>query len=648
MKCFSYLFVILIGWLCTFSNHELGLSRVRAEVLLSHATEKIGHIQDLQYWLEPQGSDDELTLDALRGQLWETSEDSTLNLGSVDKSLWLRFQLDSQLNSESKWIIKLGWPMLQNVSLHVYDNYSHRWLSDMQISNWASYQSGVDPFPHVLPIQIPPHANLEIYIRVESTANLVVPIAIYSDQSYRHWVSSHNLLIGTFFGMLIALLSYNLWLFLFLRDEKYGYYTLYVVCIACYTFATTGVGLAYFWSESSWLNQHIYGMSSTACFLAAALFSREFLNLQQYGGWVLQINYCGRLLWSLMLVAMTLFSNQKLFMFSDFLGVLTCSGAMLSSSYLWYRGDISAKYLTLGWGPLICITGVMLASLLDWFGYWGGILYLQAGGFGVELLFLSMAVAERVSRSRREKLIAQEQALMMENKAQQSYAREAQMQLQWLEMERQTKDILTMEVERKTRELKLALSSLEQANLELSERSHTDALTKVANRGYLDERLLHALQRAQREQQSLAIMMLDIDHFKKLNDDYGHQVGDECLQHVAQLFKQFVTRDCDLVGRYGGEEFCLFILGQTLSTTLDLAENIRQAVSRIECQRYSDISITISIGVCWGIPEPETRVEDLISNADSALYRAKFNGRNRVEYCDEIKDAIIDADLVHL
>ncbi len=614
--------------------------------MLSQSTNKINHIEDLQYWIETKAFSNELILERLRSQLWETTNASTLNLGGVDKAVWLRFQLDSQMNQVSKWIIKLGWPMLKNVSLRVYDNQSHQWLPDLQILNWAAYPSGVDPFPHALPLQIPPHANFEIYIRVESNANLIVPITIYSDQTYRQWVSTHNLLIGLFFGMLFALLSYNFWLFLFLRDKKYGCYCLYVVCVACYTSATTGVGLAYLWQESSWLGQHIYGISSTACFLAAGLFSREFLNLKQYGGWVYQMNFCARVTWMSLLVLMILFSQPKLFVLSDLLGFVTCLGAIISSCYLWFRGDISSKYLTFGWGALISITAVMLASLLGWVDYWSGVLHFQTGGFCIELLFLSIAVAERVSQGRKEKLEAQQKALKMENQAHLSYAREIQLQQQWLQLERQSKDILTLEVERKTRELKLALHSLEQANQELSKRSHTDALTQVANRGYLDERLSHALQVAKREGKSLAVMMLDIDHFKRLNDDYGHQTGDECLRYVAQVLKPFVKKECDLLGRYGGEEFCLFMLGQTFNSALETAESIRQAIQDIRYQDNPSIHITMSIGLCCAVPERETRVEDFISGADSALYRAKFNGRNRIEHNDVVKTKTLDVSPV--
>ena len=127
--------------------------------------------------------------------------------------------------------------------------------------------------------------------------------------------------------------------------------------------------------------------------------------------------------------------------------------------------------------------------------------------------------------------------------------------------------------------------------------------------------------------------MIDIDHFKKYNDKYGHQKGDECLRIVAQEIQQHPRRPSDMVARYGGEEFSIILPDTPFEAALTLADRIRSGVSGLNLEHIgSDIfgHITISIGVATRVPEDDHTMLSLIETADKNLYTAKRGGRNRV------------------
>jgi len=160
-----------------------------------------------------------------------------------------------------------------------------------------------------------------------------------------------------------------------------------------------------------------------------------------------------------------------------------------------------------------------------------------------------------------------------------------------------------------------------------------DGLTGVANRRRFDEFLTSEWNRCSRFKKSLGLFMIDIDHFKKYNDLYGHQAGDACLQKVAAILNEQVGRSYDLVARYGGEEFACIMPGIDTSNTLLKAQKMVQAVfDQGLPHAASDTApvVTISLGVVATIPGPDRHPEELVAAADAQLYRAKGGGRNRV------------------
>jgi diguanylate cyclase len=126
-------------------------------------------------------------------------------------------------------------------------------------------------------------------------------------------------------------------------------------------------------------------------------------------------------------------------------------------------------------------------------------------------------------------------------------------------------------------------------------------------------------------------MLLDIDHFKGVNDTYGHLAGDACLQSVAQCIDELFNRPSDVVARYGGEEFIVIMPYIRHDNAMAYAERVRQAISaqRLQVDDHS-INVTISIGVASGMPDQDIEMRQLIARADAALYEAKSQGRNRV------------------
>jgi len=161
-----------------------------------------------------------------------------------------------------------------------------------------------------------------------------------------------------------------------------------------------------------------------------------------------------------------------------------------------------------------------------------------------------------------------------------------------------------------------------------------DSLTGLYNRRHFDERLAGELRRAERERSRVALLMLDLDHFKHINDTYGHAVGDEVLRHVAQIIAHEVRVGTDVPARYGGEEFAVIAPGTNLLGAESLAERIRTRVAELRVPAGDQlVSVTLSVGVAVFDPRATTRdepVRALVEAADQRLYQAKHAGRNRV------------------
>ncbi|TAE56253.1 MAG: diguanylate cyclase [Nostocales cyanobacterium] len=188
--------------------------------------------------------------------------------------------------------------------------------------------------------------------------------------------------------------------------------------------------------------------------------------------------------------------------------------------------------------------------------------------------------------------------------------------------------------ERKQAEIALqeAEANLRQANKELQRLVNTDGLTKIANRRCFDGHLESEWQRLYREQKPLSLLLFDVDYFKKYNDCYGHQLGDECLIKIAQIVEKVLYRSADLVARYGGEEFVVILPNTDDKGAIIVANKIHAAIKNLaiphQRSEVSDI-VTISLGVSSMIPVLELSPATLVEQADQALYKAKQQGRNQ-------------------
>ena len=173
--------------------------------------------------------------------------------------------------------------------------------------------------------------------------------------------------------------------------------------------------------------------------------------------------------------------------------------------------------------------------------------------------------------------------------------------------------------------------ALEQAMQRLGELALQDGLTGVANRRSFDQRFEHEWSRSHRSQLPLSLLLIDIDHFKQLNDTYGHQAGDECLIQVANLLRRPLQRPGDFLARYGGEEFVALLPETDVEGAWKVAVHMRALLANAEPAAALKLPLTVSIGVATRTPPRAGSAALLLETADRALYLAKQNGRDRVE-----------------
>ncbi len=200
------------------------------------------------------------------------------------------------------------------------------------------------------------------------------------------------------------------------------------------------------------------------------------------------------------------------------------------------------------------------------------------------------------------------------------------------ELQREAAASLERKVAHRTRALDAALRELSLANEKLKAQSATDELTGIKNRGFFESELRAEWRRAHRARYPVALLMIDIDHFKRVNDTYGHLTGDETLKQVAKLISQSLRRPGDMVARYGGEEFAVLLPQTDWDGALHLAERTRRSIEQTPVESAQrKIPLTISVGVAVRVPEDTDGYTQLVADADECLYKAKAAGRNQVQ-----------------
>lgn len=185
-------------------------------------------------------------------------------------------------------------------------------------------------------------------------------------------------------------------------------------------------------------------------------------------------------------------------------------------------------------------------------------------------------------------------------------------------------------VGKRNRELK----ELELANKQLRLLSTLDGLTGIANRRHFEQSLTQEWKRCLRDKISLSLAIIDVDFFKKYNDTYGHQAGDECLRKVSDTIASRIRRPGDSLARYGGEEFVILLYNTEIMGAFMVCEDIRQQIENLKISNgTSNVNpyVTVSIGIASVIPSESTNTYDFVKKADIALYNAKRNGRNQVQ-----------------
>jgi diguanylate cyclase (GGDEF)-like protein len=291
------------------------------------------------------------------------------------------------------------------------------------------------------------------------------------------------------------------------------------------------------------------------------------------------------------------------------------------------KGLVIARYYSFAWAVLLISGFTVSLDTLNIFNFNFNLPsnYLLMLGAGAETLLLALILA--ISHNQQTQTVLDRQAELLNQERQTQHTQKDMLALQ----ENTTED-LEYKVQERTLELEIALRELSETNRELQEKNTLDALTGIRNRSFFDKKYQAEVRRSRREQTQLSVVMMDIEHFKNVNDQYGHLVGDKCIKTVARTLEKALKRPSDDVCRYGGEEFALILPSTDLEGALILVEQLRAEIERTSIQAENvSVNITISAGIGSAVADLNQPEDVILALADKQLYAAKNAGRNNVQ-----------------
>jgi len=576
---------------------------------------------------------------------WHVHNKETLSFGYSSSVYWFRFYVTNSSVEDVSHLLEIAYPVLDDIKMFVY-NENRQLVEQFHLGDKIPFsQRDIQHRNFVVPLASSQKQTQMWLIRIQTSSAMQLPMTIWPERDFFIKDQSRLMGLGLYYGIMLIMALYNLFVFFSVRENNYLYYVFYVASMAGFLASLQGLSFQYIWpAATSWNDSAIIVMLSGVVFFTS-IFTRNFMALADHNK--ILNNLFGLVIFASAITALSVNFIPYYVLIKALIGlaVMAISLVIYTGILRWSQGFNAARYFTIAWSSML-LGGVILAlnkfNIVPRNGFTENAVQL---GSAIEIILLSFALADRLNQEKRDRYEAQIQALNLERIAgsaqaealeQERYARSAQEKALVHEREAREAQDRALEIQRKANEtledkVKERTNELECVNHKLAELSTTDALTGIRNRRYFDQMLEREFNRARREREQLSILMLDIDYFKRINDEYGHQVGDDVLRQVAKILRKVVHRTTDLIARYGGEEFSMILPNTDVAGAYLVAEKIRKEIAdqQLSAEGHS-FSMTVSLGLMGDAPQRGDSADYWLKEADDALYKAKESGRNKV------------------
>lgn len=562
----------------------------------------------LQYFSGPLLAEDVHSAFLLPDSAYTQHFSEMPNFGFTQARYWFRTQL-LQPGSDENWLLELRYPPLDHVDVYLLDMNGEVLQAAHGGDRRPFASRGIRNRHFTVLLPMPLNEPVWLYIRVQTDGSLQLPALLTRPEQFVADSRHEQYVLGLYYGILLSLLLYNLLTYVSIRDNSYLYYIFYIGSYALFQMTLNGLAFEHLWPNApAWNNRALPFLICFSMF-ALMLLTRTFLRTGSSASSMDRLlRYTGLGL-ILTAVACLFMPYNPAIRLASAVGVIGPLVVFCAGANSLVRGYRQARFFLLAFSALLA--GMAMYALKT-FHLLPGNAVTENGlqiGSALQMILLAFALADRMR-------LLKEANVKIEQEARQR---------------------LEIRVAERTQELNRALAELESKNQLLSELNTIDGLTGARNRAYQDQLLVTEWARAYRNRRPLSVLMVDIDHFKAINDNHGHQCGDVALRQVAQIVQAHLKRSSDVLCRYGGEEFMVILPETDGEGACVLAESIRQALAASEIDTgVCILRLTVSIGVASGVPQtPDSQgIAALVGLADAALYAAKAGGRNQVRMGD--------------
>ena len=524
--------------------------------------------------------------------------------GFQQGAYWFHAEVVNRSPDELHWMLVQRFALLDRIDLFV--RYPDGRIVQQASGDFLPFSARSIPYRHPnFRIELPLDQKVELLVRAQSESSMQVPLDLYTPAAFTSLSRDVQFVMGLYYGILLALFVYNLVLWLILRDASYFWYLFHISAFGLVLFTLNGYSFEYLWPENPWLANVAVPLSICLAIIGMQQFARTFLEMPKrfprgnlvsiaiivfcvaLGAASLWLPYRTSIPWATRAVIVS--------------ALWTFTAAIL----VLRRGYMPARLFLVAWAMFLA--GIAMIAALA-FGLLPKNMLTEYGvqiGSALEMLLLSIALSYRYAslRNQNERIAA-----------------EANMQLE-------------RKVAQRTQEVRSTLMQLEDAHRRLRDSSRRDGLTGLYNRTHFHENFELLLKESRDKNQPVSLLMIDLDHFKSINDKYGHLVGDDCLRWAAQRIGQSLrVHEASLLARFGGEEFVAVLPGHDLRSAVNVAESVRRRLVEELC---SSGAHRLRVSASFGVHTVEPNADDIdsdaaLSVADQALYSAKANGRDCV------------------